>query len=236
MPESLDKHEGRAYIGSDWFGNIFCRERGMRVIETKLQGVLIIDPKVFEDQRGFFFESYSHRIYAAHGISDVFVQDNHSRSVRGTLRGLHYQIPPGQAKLVRVALGEVFDVAVDIRWGSPTFGQWVGVILSAENKRQLYIPPGFAHGFCVMSEVADFLYKCSNYYSPQDERGIAWDDPDLAIEWPIATPLLSQRDQGHPRLSQAGHDYCYVCANDTLAHVELTSDGGAQSADGYHAR
>jgi len=185
----------------------------MRVIETKLQGVLIVEPKVFEDQRGFFFESYSYREYAAHGIGDVFVQDNHSRSVQGSLRGLHYQTPPGQAKLVRVALGEVFDVAVDIRWGSPTFGQWVGVILSAENKRQLYIPPGFAHGFCVTSEVADFLYKCSNYYSPQDERGIAWDDPDLAIEWPVANPLLSQRDQRHPRLRQADHDYCYVPAS-----------------------
>lgn len=199
----------------------------MRIIETKLPGVLIIEPDVFEDQRGFFFESYSYRKYAALGITDVFVQDNHSRSVRGTLRGLHYQAPPGQAKLVRVALGEVFDVAVDIRWGSPTFGQWVGVTLSAENKRQLYIPVGFAHGFCVTSEVADFLYKCSNYYSPQDERGIAWDDPDLAIAWPISTPILSQRDQSHPRLAEAPREYYYAGP---------TSGGGDQSARGSRAR
>lgn len=181
----------------------------MQVIETKLPGVLIVEPRVFEDARGFFFESYSYREYAAHGIKDVFVQDNHSKSVRGVLRGLHYQTAPGQAKLVRVAVGEVFDVAVDIRWGSPTFGQWVGVILSAENRRQLYIPVGFAHGFCVTSEVAEFLYKCSNYYSPQDERGIAWNDPDIAIPWPVAEPILSARDQRHPRLRDAAHDYVY---------------------------
>ena len=181
----------------------------MEVIETKLPGVLIIEPKVFRDARGFFFESYSYREYAAHGITDVFVQDNHSRSVRGVLRGLHYQAPPGQAKLVRVAVGEVFDVAVDIRWGSPTFGQWVGVTLSAENHRQLYIPVGFAHGFCVLSEVAEFLYKVSNYYSAPDERGIAWDDPDLAIPWPVQDPLLSERDRRHPRLCQAPQDYVY---------------------------
>jgi dTDP-4-dehydrorhamnose 3,5-epimerase len=142
------------------------------------------------------------------GIGDVFVQDNHSRSTRGVLRGLHYQMPPaGQAKLVRVVLGEVWDVAVDIRHGSPTFGRWVGVTLSAENRRQLYVPVGFAHGFCVISEVAEFLYKASSYYAPDLERGIAWDDPDLAIPWPVAGPTLSARDRSHPRLADAAHDY-----------------------------
>lgn len=181
----------------------------MRVIETMLPGVLIVEPDVFEDARGFFFESYSYHKYAEHGITDTFVQDNHSLSMRGTLRGLHYQAAPGQAKLVRVARGSVFDVAVDIRWGSPTFGKWVGVELSAENRRQLYIPVGFAHGFCVTSDVAEFLYKCSNYYAAPLERGIAWDDPDLAIAWPVAEPILSDRDRRHPRLAEAAHDDVY---------------------------
>ena len=181
----------------------------MRVIETTLPGVLIVEPDVFEDSRGFFFESYSLQKYAEHGISDTFVQDNHSLSVRGTLRGLHYQAEPGQAKLVRVARGSVFDVAVDIRWGSPTFGKWVGVELSADNRRQLYIPVGFAHGFCVTSEVAEFLYKCSSYYAPDLERGIAWDDPALAIAWPADAPILSDRDRRHPRLAEAARDYVY---------------------------
>jgi len=181
----------------------------MRVIQTRLPGVLIIEPRVFEDVRGHFYESYNHREYAAHGVSEVFVQDNHSRSRRGTVRGLHYQIAPGQAKLVRVAVGEVFDVSVDIRHGSPTFGQWVGVVLSAENRRQVYVPVGFAHGFCVISDWADFLYKCSSYYDPEAERGIAWDDPDLSISWPTRSPLLSERDRHHPRLSEADRDYVY---------------------------
>ena len=181
----------------------------MRVIETKLPGVAIIESTVFEDARGFFMESYNQRVYTEHGISDLFVQDNHSRSVRGTLRGLHYQAGVGQAKLVRVVVGAVYDVAVDVRWGSPTFGQWVSVELSAENRRQLYIPVGYAHGFCVISDVADFLYKVTSYYSPPDERGIAWDDPDLAIDWPIAAPILSERDRHHPRLAEAGRDFVY---------------------------
>jgi len=181
----------------------------MRVIKTRLPGVLIIEPRVFQDARGFFFESYNRRDYVAQGITDIFVQDNHSRSVRGTLRGLHYQVAPGQAKLVRVVEGEAFDVAVDIRQGSPTFGQWEGVVLSAENHRQVYIPVGFAHGFCVTSEVAQFLYKCSNYYDPAAERGIAWDDPDLAISWPTEAPILSERDRRHPRLADAGRDFEY---------------------------
>ncbi len=182
----------------------------MRIVETKLSGVLIVEPDVHGDSRGFFLESYSYRRYAEAGVADVFVQDNHSRSAHGVLRGLHYQAAPGQAKLVHVVQGQVFDVAVDIRWGSPTFGQWVGVELSAENHRQFYIPVGFAHGFCVTSEVADFIYKCSQYYDPAAERGIAWDDPDLAIAWPLSDPLLSDRDRRHPRLMQAGRDYHWL--------------------------
>lgn len=181
----------------------------MRVIETALLGVRIIEPTVYEDARGFFYESYNQRDYAAQGIDDIFVQDNHSRSIRNVLRGLHYQAPPGQAKLVRVAVGAVYDVAVDVRWGSPTFGRWVGVELSAENRRQLYIPVGFAHGFCVLSEVAEFLYKVTSYYSPPDERGIIWDDPDIGIAWPVSAPLLSERDRRHPRLRDIPLDYVY---------------------------
>jgi dTDP-4-dehydrorhamnose 3,5-epimerase len=181
----------------------------MRVIPTALPGVLIIEPQVFADRRGFFLESYHLARYAEHGIDVAFVQDNHSRSTRGTLRGLHYQAPPGQAKLVRVAVGEVFDVAVDIRWGSPTYGRWVGVTLSAENHRQLYIPTGFAHGFCVVSESADFLYKVTSYYDPTAERGVAWDDPALGIEWPVEDPILSDRDRQHPRLADAAREYVY---------------------------
>ncbi len=179
----------------------------MQVTETELPGVRIIEPQVFEDRRGFFFESWNARRYAEAGIADDFVQDNHSRSTYGTLRGLHYQAAPGQAKLVRVVVGEVWDVAVDIRWGSPTFGRWVGVTLSAENCRQLYVPAGYAHAFCVTSEVADFLYKVTSYYAPADERGIAWDDPALAITWPVSQPVLSDRDRRHPRLADAPHDY-----------------------------
>jgi dTDP-4-dehydrorhamnose 3,5-epimerase len=181
----------------------------MQVIETALQGVRIIEPRVFEDRRGFFFESYNDRAYAEHGICDRWVQDNHSRSIRGTLRGLHYQSAPGQAKLVRVVVGEVYDVAVDVRLGSPTFGRHVGVILSAENHRQLYVPVGFAHGFCVLSETADFLYKVTSYYAPQDERGVRWDDPALAIPWPVEQPVLSDRDLALPLLRDIPRDYVW---------------------------
>lgn len=181
----------------------------MRVIETDLPGVRIIEPKVFEDRRGFFMESWNRRTFAALGIHDDFVQDNHSRSSYGTLRGLHYQAAPGQAKLVRAVSGEVFDVAVDVRWGSPTFGRWVGVTLSAENRRMLYIPVGYAHGFCVTSEVADFVYKVTSYYAPADERGIAWDDPAIGVAWPLSDPLLSDRDRRHPLLADAPRDYVY---------------------------
>lgn len=173
----------------------------MRVIETELPGVLIVEPVVHADGRGYFLESYSYRRYAEHGMDAVFVQDNHSRSTRGVLRGLHYQAPPGQVKLVRVVQGEIWDVAVDIRPGSPTFGRWVAVTLSAQNHRQLYVPVGYAHGFCVVSDVADVLYKVSSYYAPELERGIAWNDPDLAIPWPVEEPILSDRDRRHPRLN-----------------------------------
>ncbi|MCE5259557.1 MAG: dTDP-4-dehydrorhamnose 3,5-epimerase [Chloroflexi bacterium] len=172
----------------------------MQVFETTLSGVKIIEPKVFPDARGFFFESYNKRDLAACGITTDFVQDNHSHSQYGTLRGMHFQLAPGQAKLVRIVVGEVYDVVVDLRRNSATFGQWYGITLSAENKRMLYIPVGFAHGFCVLSQHAEFLYKVSSYYDPQAERGLAWDDPEVGITWPIQQPLLSARDQAHPGL------------------------------------
>ena len=174
----------------------------MKVIETDLPGVLIIEPRVFRDERGFFVETW-HERYAEAGLESLrFVQDNHSRSQRGVLRGLHYQIEHAQGKLLRVARGEVFDVAVDVRAGSPTFGQWAGANLSDANHRQMYIPPGFAHGFCVLSEEADFCYKCTDYYYPQAEAGVFYNDPDIGIEWPIDAPLLSDKDRGLPRLAE----------------------------------
>jgi len=178
----------------------------MQIKDTAFNGVKIIEPRVFPDARGFFYESYNKRDLQALGISTEFVQDNHSRSKYGTLRGMHYQLSPGQEKLVRVVVGEVFDVIVDIRRASPTFGQWYGITLSAENKTMLYVPAGFAHGFCVLSEQADFLYKVSTYYDPQAERGLAWDDPVVGINWPIQQPLLSARDQKHPRLAEIPED------------------------------
>jgi len=169
----------------------------MNVIPTTLPEVLVIEPKVFGDTRGFFFESYNRRAFAeATGIDVDFVQDNHSRSAKNVLRGLHYQIEQAQGKLVRVVAGEVFDVAVDIRKSSPNFGKWVAVNLSADNRRVMWVPPGFAHGFLVMSEAAEFLYKTTDYYAPQHERCIAWNDPDIAIDWPLAgAPTLSTKDQ-----------------------------------------
>lgn len=166
----------------------------MRVTDGGLPGLLIIEPRVFEDSRGCFFETFHERKYAELGVSGPFVQDNFSLSVRGTVRGLHFQEPNAQGKLVMVLEGEVFDVAVDIRRGSPTFGQWFGTELSAKNKRQLYIPPGFAHGFCVMSDQAAFVYKCTRFYSPRDEHGILWNDPVLGIRWPVSQPVLSPKD------------------------------------------
>jgi dTDP-4-dehydrorhamnose 3,5-epimerase len=167
----------------------------MQLIPTRIPDVLILEPKVFGDHRGFFLETYRREVFEAAGIPD-FVQDNHSKSGQGVLRGLHYQIQQPQGKLVRVVQGVVFDVAVDLRRSSPTFGQWVGEVLSADNKRALYVPPGFAHGFYVMSETAEFTYKCTTYYAPQHERCLHWNDPALAIAWPLvgAEPLLSDKD------------------------------------------
>lgn len=177
----------------------------MNVIPTTIPDVLIIEPKVFGDERGFFYESYNEKIFAEKtGFKTQFVQDNHSRSAQNVLRGLHYQIKQSQGKLVRVVLGEVFDVAVDIRKSSPTFGQWVGCILSETNKRQLWVPPGFAHGFLVLSEKADFLYKTTDYYAPEYERTILWNDLDIGIDWPIAdTPILSKKDKAAQPLKTA---------------------------------
>ncbi|MCF5894072.1 dTDP-4-dehydrorhamnose 3,5-epimerase [Aeromonas veronii] len=169
----------------------------MNVIKTAIPDVLIFEPKVFGDERGFFFESFNHKLFEeAVGYPVNFVQDNHSKSSKGVLRGLHYQLPPhAQGKLVRCVAGEVFDVAVDIRKSSPTFGQWVGVHLSGENKRQLWIPEGFAHGFVTLSDSAEFLYKTTEYYAPQYEACITWNDPDVAIEWPLEfQPQLSSKD------------------------------------------
>lgn len=178
----------------------------MKATPTALPGVLVFEPRIFGDERGFFFESFNQRAFdEAVGRPVLFVQDNHSRSVKNVLRGLHYQLAPrAQGKLVRVAQGEVFDVAVDIRRGSATFGQWAGAVLSAENKRQLWIPEGFAHGFVVLSDTAEFLYKTTDYYAPEYERCIRWDDPDLAIAWPQAVaPVLSARDAQGVCLAQA---------------------------------
>lgn len=174
----------------------------MRVSETGLEGVLLIEPRVFRDDRGFFVETYHADRYRAAGLALPFVQDNHSRSGRGTLRGLHWQWRRPQGKLVRVIEGEIFDVAVDIRPDSPTFGQVVAATLSAENFLQIYVPPGFAHGFCVTSEVAQVEYKCTDFYDPDGEGGLIWNDADLAIAWPVAAPVLSARDRSHPTLRE----------------------------------
>ena len=179
----------------------------MNVVQTDLPGVLIVEPRVFDDERGYFFESYQAQRYQEAGIRANFVQDNMSRSKKGVLRGLHYQLGHAQAKLVQVLSGEVFDVAVDIRKGSPHFGKWVGVHLSAENKRQLYIPEGFAHGFMALSDQVDFYYKCSDFYSKPDERGIRWDDPDLGIAWPEGAKIVDARDAAFPLLGVADKDF-----------------------------
>ena len=166
----------------------------MRVKPGGLPGLMIVEPEVFGDDRGYFMETYHERKLAAQGLFVRFVQDNYSRSVRDTLRGLHYQHPSGQGKLVRATAGAIFDVAVDIRVGSPTFGKWAGHEISSDNKLALYVPVGFAHGFCVLSEAAEVSYKCTDFYAPSCERGIAWNDPDIGIEWPVKAPLLSGRD------------------------------------------
>ena len=172
----------------------------MKVTKTPIKQVLFLENEAFEDHRGFFMETYHQERYERAGVKTRFVQDNISRSVRNTLRGLHYQHPHGQSKLVQVLVGEIFDVAVDIRRGSPTFGRWVGAYLSENDKRQLYIPKGFAHGFCVTAGTATVAYKCGDFYAPESEGGILWSDPDLAIEWPLQQPLLSSKDAGYPCL------------------------------------
>ncbi len=178
----------------------------LEIINTRLPGVIVVKPRVHEDPRGFFMETYRQNVLEDAGIHDQFVQDNHSHSSRGVLRGLHYQLRNPQVKLCRVVQGEVLDVAVDIRVGSPTFGQWVSVLLSAENHLQLYIPRGFAHGFAVQSETADFLYKCSDYYNAADDRGVLWNDPEIGIDWQTPTPILSEKDGAYPLLSQIARD------------------------------
>jgi dTDP-4-dehydrorhamnose 3,5-epimerase len=174
----------------------------VRVTPAEIPDVLVIEPSVHRDGRGFFLESYHEGRYRQHGISGPFVQDNHSRSVARTLRGLHLQLRQPQGKLIRVVEGEVFDVAVDVRRGSPTFGRWVGISLTADSFRQCYIPPGFAHGFYVVSPVAQFEYKCTDFYDPESEIGIAWNDPALGIAWPVIDPILSARDSRHPTLAE----------------------------------
>ncbi len=176
----------------------------MRVTPTELPDVLVIEPCVFGDERGYFYESYNRRALSAAGLDAEFVQDNHSRSVRGVLRGLHYQIEHAQCKLVRVTAGEVFDVAVDVRRSSPSFGRWVGLSLSAENKRELWIPAGFAHGFLVVSDFAEFLYKATDYWYPEFERTLLWSDPALAIAWPLdGAPTLAEKDSAGRLLALA---------------------------------
>lgn len=169
----------------------------MKILATELPGVIVLEPQVFNDARGFFFESYHAERYTQAGLPPLFVQDNHSCSIRGTIRGLHYQLHHAQAKLVRVTRGAVFDVAVDIRRGSPTFARWVGVELSADNKRQLFVPLGFAHGFCVTSDIAELQYKCTDFYAPNDEHGVLWNDSSIAIQWPTTDPILSDKDQSY---------------------------------------
>jgi dTDP-4-dehydrorhamnose 3,5-epimerase len=173
-----------------------------RALPTKLDGVVLVEPQVHGDSRGFMLESFSRDAWGAFGVDVDFVQHNHSRSAKGTLRGIHFQTEPGQAKLVRCPRGEVLDVAVDLRRGSPTFGQWEGHVLDDVKHRQLFVPVGFGHGFAVLSEVADVAYQVSSYYDPATEKGIAWDDPDVGVDWQVSEPLLSERDQTAPRLAE----------------------------------
>jgi dTDP-4-dehydrorhamnose 3,5-epimerase len=174
----------------------------VKFVPAAIPGVVVVEPDVHQDRRGFFFETYHAEKYKAGGIADVFVQDNQSQSMGGTLRGLHLQLRHPQGKLIRVIEGEIFDVAVDVRRGSPTFGKWLGVSLSAANFKQCYIPKGFAHGFAVISDVAQVEYKCTDIYDAKSEIGIAWDDPAIGIVWPVSNPVLSDRDKGHPRLAE----------------------------------
>lgn len=178
----------------------------MEIEKTEIPGILILNPKVFEDDRGFFLESYNKKDFEEAGIAEEFVQDNHSRSCKGVLRGLHYQQNHPQGKLIRAVRGKVLDVIVDIRKGSPTFGQWLSVELSAENKKQIWIPKGLAHGFSVLSNEAEFCYKVTDFYHPEDEKGILWNDPQLAIDWQVSDPILSAKDQLLPTIDEANKD------------------------------
>ena len=178
----------------------------MKFTNMSLPGVVLIEPDVFKDDRGFFMEIHHQKKYVKGGIEKVFVQDNYSHSQRGVIRGLHYQLRHPQDKLVYVITGEIFDVAVDIRHGSPTFGRWVGTLLSAENKRQIFVPEGFAHGFCVLSETADVLYKCTDFYSPDDDFGILWSVPTIGIDWPVESPILSPKDSQYSGLKETTKD------------------------------
>lgn len=183
----------------------------MKRIDTALPGVIIIEPRVFQDARGFFFESYHAEKFAALGLNEMFVQDNHSRSLKGVLRGLHYQdMRAPMGKLVRCTVGAIYDVAVDLRVGSPTFGKWVGVELSAENFRQLWVPVGFGHGFCVMSEVAEVQYKCTGVYAPETEGVIQWNDPEIGIDWPVTAPVISARDAAGQSLTAYGQSPAFT--------------------------
>jgi dTDP-4-dehydrorhamnose 3,5-epimerase len=174
----------------------------MRIVESPLPDVLFVEPDVFRDDRGFFLETYNERAFAQAGLDARFVQDNHSRSVRGTLRGLHAQLRHPQGKLVRAIRGSIYDVAVDLRPQSATFGEWTAATLNADEFRQMYVPPGFAHGFCVLSDSAEIVYKCTDFYDPSDEIGIRWNDPDLAIDWPVSDPILSAKDAALPTLAE----------------------------------
>ena len=181
----------------------------MNVLPTDLEGVYIIEPAVFGDHRGFFMETHNQKRYRDNNIDRTFIQDNLSYSSRNTLRGLHYQLPQSQAKLIQVITGEIYDVAVDIRKGSLTFGKWVGVHLSDENHRQIFVSEGFAHGFCVLSEFAHVLYKCTDFYSPEDEKGVLWSDPELSIDWPVREPVLSAKDEKYSCLSEIPSEHLF---------------------------
>ena len=178
----------------------------MKVLETSLPGVLILEPRVYGDARGWFMETFNAEVFREAGLPDTFAQDNHSFSVAGVVRGLHYQLEQPQGKLVRCARGRIFDVAVDLRRGSPTYGRWEGHELDDERHRQLFVPVGFGHGFCVLSETADVHYKLSSLYHPETEAGIAWDDPQIAVEWPLSDPQLSDRDRAAPKLAEVADE------------------------------
>ena len=201
-----------SYIYADTAKRKPLKGSAMQFIPTEIKDVIIIVPRVFQDDRGFFMESYNYKIFQENGINVSFVQDNISRSVKGTLRGLHYQLEPhAQGKLVRVTIGSVFDVAVDIRKNSPTFGKWAGAELSEENKKAMYIPPGFAHGFYVQSDIAEFTYKCTDLYAPQSEAGIIWNDPAIGIQWPVLEEqvILSPKDAKLPLMKDARNNFIY---------------------------